>query len=173
MTQSPQHQQNFSQFYAENYTWLYGWLCRTLRSPQQVEDVLQDTFLKIFVTPDLIQKIKEPHPFLATTAKHIIISQARRKKLEQDYLHYLEAQQMNTAHMSPEENVLIIETLHRISNALSGLESRPRQVMIMHYLEGITQVEIAAKLELSVKTIRTDLIKAVLYCHRYMQQDQL
>jgi RNA polymerase sigma factor (sigma-70 family) len=161
-------QQQTEQFYKNNYQWLYNWLSRHLRHQHNLEDILQDTFLKIFINPKQIASIRDARPFLATTAKNIIISQARRKKIEQQYLDYLAKQESNPIDCSPEQQLLMIEALDLICEVLSGLAARPRQVMIMYYLEGISQIEISKQLNLSVKTIKADLIKAVLYCHKQM-----
>lgn len=170
-TSKTDHNLKISQFYAENYQWLYGWLCKNLRSHNHVEDILQDTFLKIFIAPERLEQIREPRSYLTVTAKSIIISQARRKKIENDYLKHLAEQQQLDVDCSPEDLVIVTETLYRIVSALSGLEPRPREVMMLHYLYGMSQMSIAEKLGISRTTVQTDLIKAVMSCHRLMQQD--
>lgn len=158
-----------SQLYAENYPWMYGWLCKNLNSKSNIEDILQDTFLKLFVSPDVLDKIREPRAYLMVTAKNIIINQARRQKIETEYLKRV-AEQQDEEDYSPESIVLVIETLHQVISALAAMEQRPRQAMILHYLHGMTQQQIAEQLNISRSTVQVDLIKAVMYCHRYVQQ---
>lgn len=153
-----------AQLYQEHHTWLYQWLLKKLRSKDRAEDVAQDTFLKILKSKELLN-LKEPKAFLCTTAKHIIIDQARREKIEHAYLQYHAQFADDQFYPSPEEVISIIQVLDQIANALSQLEDRPRQILLMHYLDGISQVEIAEQMQLSIKTIQRDLIKALIYCH--------
>ncbi|MFU8925299.1 sigma-70 family RNA polymerase sigma factor [Acinetobacter puyangensis] len=154
--------------YQEHHHWLYQWLRRKLGSSDRAEDILQDTFIKIMKSKDILN-LKEPKAFLHTTAKHLIIDQARRQKIEQSYLHYISQFDHDQAYASPEEAIIAIETLDQIAQALSHLEDRPRQILLMHYLDGISQVEIATQMQLSIKTIQRDLMKALIYCHHIGQ----
>lgn len=167
---SNNNSQNFSQFYSENYQWLYSWLCKTVRSNHHIEDILQDTFLKVLINPDLIENIKQPRPYLATTAKNIMINHARRKKIEDEYLKYIKEQYDEELEHSPEELYIVFEALHLVVNALNQLPDRQRQVMILHYIEGISQVDIAKLFQVSRKTVQLDLMKAIAHCHRQIQQ---
>lgn len=170
LSSTSRHQQQFDEFYKENYRWLHHWLCKTLRSHANVEDILQDTFLKILVAPHLIEQIKQPRPYLVTTARNIIINQARRKKIEEEYIKILSEQAEEFDH-SPEHMVLVIETLHLVANALSSLEKRHQQVLIMHYIDGISQVDLAKHFNVCRKTIQNDLMKAIIGCHRNIQKN--
>lgn len=157
---------DFDHFYRENYQWLYRWLLGTLRAHQyNLEDILQDTFLKIFIHGEVVKKIKEPRPYLATTAKHIILNQIRRRKIEEDYLKFLAEQEESVEH-SPEELLIVCETLHIIATVLSQLPERQRMIMIMHYLQDVTQIDLAQQFNVSRKTIQKDLAKAIIFCHR-------
>ena len=159
----------FNQFYVENSQWLYGFICKTVSSRTNIEDILHDTFLKIFVTPNLLEQIKQPRPYLATTARHIMINQVKRKKIEESYLKNLAEQPEHLQH-SPEQLFIILETLTLVVNALEGLAERQRLVLIMHYIEGISQVDLAEHFNVSRKTIQNELIKAIVSCHRSIQK---
>lgn len=160
---------SFEQFYQQNYQWLYGWLSRTLRANRHsIEDIMQDTFLKIFIHPEVAEKIKESRPYLATIAKNIILNQIRRKKIEESYLRFL-AEQEAQFDYSPEQILSILEVLHIVSEILTQLPERQRLVMIMHYIEEISQKDIASHFAVSRKTIQLDLAKAILFCHRHIQ----
>ncbi len=150
--------------YREHHFWLYQWLRKKLNSRDRAKDVVQDTFFKILKSKELLNII-EPKAFLCTTAKHIIIDQARREKIEHAYLQYSAQFAEDQFYPSPEDLISVIQTLDQVANALSQLEDRPRQILLMHYLDGISQIEIAKQMQLSIKTIQRDLIKALVYCH--------
>lgn len=157
-----------AKLYQEHHVWLYQWLRKKLSSKDHAEDILQDTFLKIFNCRDILN-LREPKAFLHTTAKHIIIDQARKQKIEQNYLQYLTQTENELAYPSPEHALIVIETLDRLAYTLAHLEDRPRKILLMHYLDGISQIEIAKQMQLSIKTIQRDLMKALIYCHHISQ----
>lgn len=149
--------------YKDNHTWLYNWLRKTLGSKDRAEDVLQDTFVKIMRSKDILT-IQQPHNYIYSTAKRIIIDQARRQKIEQAYLEYITQFADDYCYPSPEQAVLAIETLDQMAMILSDLDDRARQILLLHYIDGITQGEIAQQMQLSIKTVQRDLVKALLHC---------
>lgn len=169
---SKQINTSFDQFYLKNYAWLYGWLCKKLQNSAKAEDVLQDTFTKILQLQRL-PYIQEPKAYLTTTANRIIIDQARKEKIEQIYLEYLLEQQDTIDSYSPEHCLMAIDILNHIAAILNGLEQRSRKVFLLHHLDGLSQVEIAEILQISRKTVKADLVKSMLYCHKHFKNDIL
>ena len=55
-----------------------------------------------------LDQIKQPRPYLATTARHIMINQAKRKKIEESYLKNL-AEQPEHLQPPPEQLFIILE----------------------------------------------------------------
>lgn len=152
--------------YKENHHWLYNWLRKTLRSKDRAEDVLHDTFVKIMLIKDKLI-MQQPQNYLYSTAKRIIIDQARRQKIEAAYLDYI-AQFADDHHVpSPEHVILAIETLDHMAAILEALDERARQILLMHYVDGIAQNLIAQQLNISTKTVHRDLIKGLMHCQRY------
>ncbi|KAA8734679.1 sigma-70 family RNA polymerase sigma factor [Acinetobacter qingfengensis] len=151
--------------YKDHYSWLYHWLRKTLSSKDRAEDVLQDTFIKIIQSKDILN-IQKPQNYIYSTAKRIIIDQSRRQKIEQAYLDYLTQFVDESYQPSPEQAVLAIETLDQMAVVLDSLEQRARQILLMHYMDGLKQSEIAEILQISVKTVQRDLVKGLLHCHQ-------
>lgn len=162
------HDQLFSKIYAENYAWLSRWLYRHLRSTTHLEDILQDTFVKLFVSRK-VHLIQEPRAYLASTARCIAIDQARHEMVEKKYLEYLQDIQEDSLQDCPEQTLIIVELLHRITLAVSDLPERPRLCLLLYYLEGQTQANIAEQLNVSKRTVQLDLAKAIVHCHQWIQ----
>ncbi|MFU8925013.1 RNA polymerase sigma factor [Acinetobacter puyangensis] len=160
--------ESFSRIYTENYHWLSQWLSRQLKNKANLEDIVQDTFLKLF-TAKTAHLIKEPRAYLATTARCIFIDQVRHQVVEKRYLEYLQ-QNEQELQVSPEQTVMMLELLHRMTLAVSDLPERQRLCLLMYYLEGLAQEKIAEQLKVSRRTVQLDLVKAMVYCHQWMQQ---
>lgn len=163
---TPTTSDTIANLYKENHGWLYNWLRKTLRSKDQAEDVLQDTFVKIMQMKDIVG-IQQPQSYIYSTAKRIIIDQARRQKIEQAYLEYISQFEEDYCTPSPEQAILAIETLDQMASILSHLDERARQILLMHYVEGIPQNVIAEHMNISSKTVHRDLIKGLMHCQQY------
>ncbi len=157
--------------YRENHDWLLNWLIRKLNCPHHAEDIVHDTFTRV-LTLSQIFDLKEPRAYLATTAKRLIIDQSRRQRIEQAYLAELSraAEAMNHV-PSPEQILSVVQILERISAALEGLEEKPQQAFLLHFLEGQTQTTIASQLGVSDRMIRKYLVQALMHCYQACHSD--
>jgi RNA polymerase sigma-70 factor (ECF subfamily) len=164
-----QHQL-FADLYQAHYAWLYHWLLKKLRQNEQAEDVAQDTFMRILYAQNF-ENITHPKSYLAQTATRIIIDQARRKQIEQAYLDYLTAQDQQYEIETPESILLAVELLERVARMLDGLPEQPRQIFLMRYLEGLTQLQIAEQLNISRRMVQGALAKAIQHCDQILQHD--
>lgn len=152
--------------YSDHYGWLFGWLRKKLGCRQHAADVVQDTFLRILTSRDNLQNINEPRAFLTTTAKHLLIDQARRDKIEKAYLAELAtlAEAQDACHPSAEQLSAVIEALEQLSRMLQGVSAKARDVFLMHYLEGHKQQDIAKALGISERMVRKYLVQVLLHC---------
>ncbi|MFX6119282.1 sigma factor, partial [Acinetobacter baumannii] len=44
--------------------------------------MLHDTFVRVLAVPDALSEVREPRAYLTTTAKHLMIDRARRRRVE-------------------------------------------------------------------------------------------
>ncbi|SEK08715.1 RNA polymerase sigma-70 factor, ECF subfamily [Variovorax sp. OK212] len=164
----PTSQQHVHALYCEHHGWLFGWLRRKLGSADNAADLMQDTFVRIISSRDTLLGVREPRAFLVTTAKRLMVDQARRKRVEDAYLHELT---MAAAHLgsppSPEQLLETLQALAHIEMALDGLSAKARQAFLLHYLDGETHVGIASQLGVSTRMIQKYLVQALVHCHRH------
>jgi RNA polymerase sigma factor (sigma-70 family) len=152
-------------FYSEHHGWLLGWLRRKLGCRDQAADLAQDTFLRIFNVANLAA-LKEPRAYLTTTASRLIIDAARRKRIEEAYLAELALWAEEGIASAPEQILIAIEALMRISVALDGLAERPRRAFLLRYLDEQSHAEIADTLGVSVRMVQKYLVQALVHCHQ-------
>ncbi|VEB94999.1 Probable RNA polymerase sigma factor fecI [Cedecea lapagei] len=148
--------------YCDHQRWLYHWLRNKVGCPEQAQDLTQDTFIKILVSPDLVS-IRQPRPFLATVARRLIANHYRRKKIEEAWLEAL-ASRPEQEHPSPEARLLILEVLEQIDTALDGLPSQVREAFLLAHLQGMRYCDIAERLRVSSSSVKQYLQRANLHC---------
>ena len=165
----PPFQAAISDLYCEHHGWLLGWLRRKLGCAQNAADVAQDTFARILNARESVASLREPRAFLSTTARRLIIDQARRKKIENAYLSQLAlTAEALEGHQSAEDIIATLEALEQIAFILEGLPEKTRQAFVLSYLDGLNQADIGRQLGLSDRTVRKYLIQALLHCSHSM-----
>jgi RNA polymerase sigma factor (sigma-70 family) len=148
--------------YRSHHGWLHGWLRQRLNNSADAADLAQDTFMRVLVARTA-EGLREPRHYLATVARGLVIDLYRRRSLEQAYLEALALRPEQHA-PSTEERVLILDSLLAIDHMLDGLGERTRSIFLAVQLDGLSYEKAAAKLGVSVTTVRKHLAKALLHC---------
>jgi len=150
--------------YRQHHQWLQRWLLRKVRSHADADDLAQDVFVRTINSPKL-EQIEEPRAFLTTLAKCVLCNFWRRQELEQAYLQALK-ELPETFFPSAEELALINETILQLDKLLSDLPLKVRHAFLLNRLEGMTHVEIANNMSLSLATIERYIKQALLHCYQ-------
>ena len=110
-----------------------------------------------------LNPLREPRAFLRVIANGLVVDYFRRCSLEQAYLEAL-AMLPEPLSVSPEERELLLETLHRIDALLDELPGPVREAFLLSQLEGLTSIEIAGRMNKSVRTIKRYLQQGLSQC---------
>lgn len=148
--------------YREHHGWLLGWLRRRLDGAHNADDLAQDTFVRLLTSADEVAP-REPRPYLITIAKRLVIDHGRRTSLERAYLDAL-AQLPEPVAPSPEQRLLVLETLQRIDAVLDGLPARARTAFLLAQLEGLTYAEIGTRLGVTERSVKRYVAQAFEHC---------
>ena len=151
-----------TELYQTHNSWLLGWLRRKLGCSFDAADLVQDTFSRILQKDDLTN-IKEPRAYLTTIAHGLLVNHVRRRDIEKAYLETISHLPQAEA-PSPETINIMIETLTKIDEMLDGLSGKVRNAFLWFQLEGLTHAQIAARLSVSVSSVRQYIAKALVHC---------
>lgn len=149
--------------YNAHHNWLTGWLRRRLGCPHNAADLAQDTFVKVLLARETPQLV-EPRAFLTTIAKRVLCNHYRRQELERAYYQAL-AELPEAVAPSEEERAIILETLVELDQLLDGLPILVKRAFLLAQIDGLTHNEIAARLSISVATVKRHLTKAAMRCY--------
>ncbi|MGE8655135.1 MAG: sigma-70 family RNA polymerase sigma factor [Achromobacter sp.] len=166
--ESLQHRE-LGRLYRDHHGWLRGWLLRRLNVPAEAADLAQDTFLRLLASPASmaqLQGVRQPRSFLATVAQRTLVDHIRRQVLERAWLETL-AQQPEASAISPETQAILLETLREIDAMLHGLGDKVRRAFLMSQLEGASYAEIAARLGVTVSSVKKYMARATEHCLVY------
>jgi RNA polymerase sigma factor (sigma-70 family) len=148
--------------YRQQHSWLQSWLRRRLNCSQSAADLAQDTFLRL-LAKEHVPELHAPRTFLAKIAQSVLSNHYRRQKLERAYLEALAAMPEQLA-PSLETQAILLETLIALDGALESLERPVREAFLLSQLDGLSHGEIAARLNVSITTVKRYIIKAGALC---------
>lgn len=151
--------------YVDHHSWLQGWLARRMHCRSDAADVAQDTFVRLFCATASPQHrdLRQPRAYLATIARRLMLNLHRRRSIEQAWLYTL-AQLPEQFALSAEEQCLIREALQAVDDMLRGLPPMVRRAFVLSQLEGHSYLEIAAMLNVTVRTVQRYLTQAMEQC---------
>jgi RNA polymerase sigma-70 factor (ECF subfamily) len=155
--------------YFDHHDWLQQWLKRKLGDSAQAADLAQDTFVRLLAREEVIAA-REPRAFLTTVAQRLLSNHRRRQALEQSYLDAL-CHLPPSLTPSPEQRVLLLETLFEIDAMLDGLPLPVRRAFLLSQLDGLSHAEIADELDISLATVKRHLVRAAGQCYFSLAAD--
>lgn len=148
--------------YAAHHGWLQSWLQRKLGNRQDAADLAQDTFVRILAGRD-IGAIEQPRAYLTTVARGLLANWCQRQALERRYLDAL-AQVPEAAVPSPEQQLIVLQTLHEVDALLDALPPLAKRAFLLSQVEGLKYDDIAVQLGVSLATVKRYMKQGFLQC---------
>lgn len=159
-----QRHETLRRLFGQHHSWLRDRLRARLGCPDDAADMASETFAQVVAMPTP-QGIREPRALLTTIAQRLMYDTWRRRDLERAYLEALAAQP-EPVHPSPQERMLVLETLEAIDRLLDGLSPRARTAFLCSQLDGMKYADIAAQLGVSTIRVRQYVAKGMMLCCR-------
>ncbi len=135
---------------------LYHFVSQKIRRHQEVEDIVQDTFIKVYKCIHTVDVEKKFSTFLYTVAKNTMIDFFRRHKPTVNIDRVAEE-------LASEEDIYeIVSEIEQkgvITQVLKALDERYRKVIELYYLHDLSYEEVARKLRIPLGTVRTHLAR--------------
>ena len=151
-------------------TALRRYLGRFFRRPQDVDDLLQETFVRAYAA-EARGPILMPRAYLFRVAKHVSLNEiARRKNSDTHSVEDFDDPDVVGSGNQPgvEQEVDGRRQLALFANAVAALPSQCRKVLVLKKIEGLSQREIATRLGIAESTVEKHLAKASLLTRDYM-----
>lgn len=164
MAPQSNHERAFQQLFSAEYSKLCRYALTYLHDEQAAEDIVQDTFVKIWEQKREVVEGENARFYLVAAVRNNCITALRKQK----------TQQVRYTDMTPEpepdpEPMLTVSQLQeqekeqarRIAEALNRLPPKCREVFLLIKMQGMSYKQAAQTLDLSVKTIENQMGKAI------------
>ena len=148
-------QEALAHLYNKTRAAVYGFALSLLKNVQDAEDVLQDTFVQVYLSAGQYRSHGKPMAWLITIARNLALSRLREHG--KTVTMSPEDWQIQFADLagSDQDDRLVLESL------LQLLSDEERQIVVLHALTGLKHREIAALLELPLPTVLSKYNRAL------------
>ncbi len=136
---------------------LYRFALRIVKNTVEAEDIVQETFLKLWAKKDSLQELRNVEAFAMTMTRNLCLD-----KLKAKYSKNLELEQatLNTTDDNPHQKMDIKDTLENVHQIIDQLPEQQRIVIQLRDIEHCDFDEIAEVTQLSLNNIRVILSRA-------------
>jgi len=146
------------------------YLMRFLMSTDEIEDIVQEAFLRAW-NFEKTQQIQSPKSFLFKVAKNIALTELLRKRNQiVQYVGDLHENDDFESGLSVETNYDINHKLGKLADIINTLPPQCRKVLVMRKVLGFSHKEIAARMNISTRTVEVHLTRGLRRCQEVMQQ---
>lgn len=154
----------FEEIYYDFFGMIYHLSLQYLHDERISEEIIQDTFLKLWEIRETLNEEFNIRNFLYTITKNNCLNYLRNQKTalkHQENLKYLEMQ-FNYEALERLGSFIEFEELRtKIEKALAALPDNLRETFMLSRFEEIPYKEIALKQSISIKTVEAHMTKAL------------
>lgn len=144
-------------FYDRTSPQVFGFICKILNNREAAEEVTLDVYTQVWRQAHTYdQRRGAPGAWLMTVARTRAIDRLRARANEYGRIESLDAVELfASSDATPEQNVEGQERRRYVQEALVGLTVEQRQAIALAYFYGLSQSEIAEKLQVPLGTVKT------------------
>jgi RNA polymerase sigma-70 factor, ECF subfamily len=151
----------FELLFRKYYVRLCGFSNKFLNDPEQAKEVVQEVFTKIWEGRTNIDPEDSLNAYLFKIAQNLSINKLQRKKVESKYIEIYKLVYVDNREFSPYDSLLAHELNDNLNIAVSKIPPKCRRIFELSRLDGLKYNEIAAVLNISVKTVEAQMSKAL------------
>jgi len=157
--------------YLQNEPALKRYLRRFIKSREGVDDLAQEAFLRAFAA-ESERSIISPKAFLFKVARNLALNElARQSSATTQPLGDFEGQEVleDSSQVAVDDAVDGRARIRVLARAVAALPPQCAKVFILRKMQGLSQKEIAARLNISVRTVENHVALGLVRCKAYMR----
>ncbi len=150
----------FKQYYHPLFLFAY----RYVKNEETAENIIHDVFLILWNERKKLNFALNIKTYLYNAVKNRCIDYLRRKKIEHKFeiSHIV----LDVESKTPETILLHKELEYAIQNALNDMPKKRREIFVMNRFDRLTYSEIASILNISVKTVETQMSRSLKFLRK-------
>ena len=148
---------------------LYVFVEQLIHSKPDAEEIIQDTFLKLWQAAPNLTHVDNPGQYIYTIARNKTLNHMRKVSREKKRVHQVWLNQSEIDNYL-EEELCSKEIRQIIDYSLNHLSSQKQMIFSMSRNEGLSHAEIAAKTGLSQSRVKNIMVEVLKYLRECLQQ---
>ncbi len=158
--------EDFHQLYSYFVKPIYNFIWRLIGSPDEAEDLTQETFLKVYGE---LSNLRDPGQFkfwLYRIARNEVYQRLRRTKkrpevsIDNEEIGYYDFLADDNQELDPERRVLSDELHQVVRSSLQSLKPKYRDVFVLAVFEKMSYDDITKVVGRSLLSVKTDIYRA-------------
>ncbi|WP_317169990.1 RNA polymerase sigma factor [Mucilaginibacter inviolabilis] len=139
---------------------LYNFTYRFLKSKEQSEEMVQESFLNLWINREKLKEEYPIGPYLFTIGRRLTLNSMKKAAASKEGLERLWAS-ITELHNEAEEQVILNSLQAFAASALNNLPPQQQLVFRMSREEGLSYEQIAERLQISRNTVKNHLVAAL------------
>jgi len=150
----------FEELFRTHYSRLCSYANTFLKDTDASEEIVQEVMFRIWVNRDSLSITTSIQSYLFRAVRNGCMNMLKHIEVREDYKVWNETNGPASEYIK-EDHIIVSELQQKIRDAIDRLPMERKKVFIMSRYDGLTYIEIAAKLGISVKTVENQMSKAL------------
>jgi len=126
----------------------------------EAEEIVQDFFVRFWQKHQQILLTDSLKSYLFLSVKNGCLNYLKHKKVEEKYIRQMA--ELSSRHLAYDPDLYLASELQeKVKNAIDLLPEKCREIFIMSRIQGLKNEEIATNLNISKRTVETQISKAL------------
>ncbi|MDR2920483.1 MAG: sigma-70 family RNA polymerase sigma factor [Tannerella sp.] len=159
----------FNSLYEEYFDLLYGFVFSLTRSHDATKDIVQETFIKVWVNRHKIETTLPFKPWLYLMAKNYLLDQVKKQfhsPVFEDYLVHASNEQLS---VNPDEEKIDFDNFRKTLESIKmKLPQRQAEIFTLCKEQGLPASEVARQLNISEQAVYNSLSRTMKFIRTEM-----
>ncbi|MFV0268894.1 MAG: RNA polymerase sigma factor [Draconibacterium sp.] len=151
------------------YPRLYNFSRSFLKIEEDIDDILQEVFVKIWLNRKKINSAATFNSFIFTITRNLLLN-ALRSRLNNENIKGEILKLSLAEEYSQMEQVEYLELKEKVNILVNELPERQKEIFILSREEGLSHKEIAEKLGISTKTVEYHINQSIKHLKKYLKE---
>ena len=140
---------------------LYSFVFSLVKLNGEAEEIVQQTFIKVWINRESINSEMNFSTFLFTVAKNTALNSLRRIAVERSYLRDEMWRSVELSRCFTDEKIEYDELLSHIQDALNNVSELKKKIFEMSRRDGMSYSEIGEKMGISKYTVKNHIAETI------------
>jgi len=159
MQQSSENKKPVEELFRQYYAQLVVYACKYVADIEIAREIVQDFFARFLEKQDTITIDTSTKSYLYRSVYNCCINYIKQRAIQDKHLKNIELEHNTEENLETEINT--IELQHKIFAVIDKMPAKCKKIFMMNRIQGYKNEEIANELNLSKRTVETQISKAI------------